>query len=237
MAILVGAAAENRAASINLHDYNLVGKENPANATGILDTVEIWLFAASPPLGMNLFFGTYSAAGNVLTCRDSEEVGDISAGSKEIITGLTINVNLGDYIGTYDKGSGSTTAIERDSSGDGYWFLWNEEAIDPSDSETFSFTDDRTMSLHGIGEEELYKLEGVTKDKDGNTKATCECFLCKDNGDNTASFIAYTQSDGVGNYSFTGLDNNDAQYFVISWKDETPHIFDVTDHVLQPVEE
>jgi len=41
----------------------------------------------------------------------------------------------------------------------------------------------------------------------------------------------------TGAYSFTDLDDNDAQYFVISWKDNEPHVFDVTDHVLQPVEE
>jgi len=80
-----------------------------------------------------------------------------------------------------------------------------------------------------------YKLEGVTKDKDGNVKGTCECFLCKDNGDNTCTYVGYEQSDGSGNYSFTGLENNDAAYFVISWKDDTPHVFDVTDHVLQPI--
>jgi len=81
----------------------------------------------------------------------------------------------------------------------------------------------------------MYKLEGVTKDKDGNVKGTCECFLCKDNQDNTCTYEAYDQSDGSGNYSFTGLKNNDAAYFVISWKDDTPHVFDVTDHILQPV--
>ncbi len=82
-----------------------------------------------------------------------------------------------------------------------------------------------------------YKLEGVTKDKTGTPKATCECYLCKDNGDNTATPVAYDQSDGSGNYSFTGIGDNDAAYFVISWKDDSPHVFDVTDHVLQPVVE
>lgn len=82
-----------------------------------------------------------------------------------------------------------------------------------------------------------YKLEGVTKDKNGTPEATCECFLCKDNGDNTCSYVAYDQSDGSGNYSFTGIGDNDADYFVISWKADTPHVFDVTDHVLQPVVE
>lgn len=82
-----------------------------------------------------------------------------------------------------------------------------------------------------------YQISGVTKDKDGNTLGTCECFLCKDNGDSTSTYIAYTQSDGSGNYSFIGITDNDATYFVISWKDDTPHVFDVTDHVLQPIAE
>lgn len=82
-----------------------------------------------------------------------------------------------------------------------------------------------------------YKLEGVTKDKDGNTLGSCHCFLCKNNLDGSASYIAYDLSDGSGNYSFTGLTNNDAQYFVISWKDDSPHVFDTTGQVLQPVAE
>ena len=82
---------------------------------------------------------------------------------------------------------------------------------------------------------ELYVLAGVSKNSSGTALATCECFLCKDNQDNTCSYVDYAQSDGSGNYSFTGLGDNDAQYFVISWKDNTPHVFDVTDHVLQPV--
>ena len=83
-----------------------------------------------------------------------------------------------------------------------------------------------------------YKLEGISKDKDGDALGSCLCFLCKDNQDNSCSYLAYTLSDSVtGAYSFTGLLDNDAQYFVISWKDDTPHVFDVTDHVLQPVPE
>lgn len=83
-----------------------------------------------------------------------------------------------------------------------------------------------------------YELTGVTKNKGGGTLANCECFLCKDNLDDTASFIAHTQSDGSGNYVFAGLlADTDPQFFVISWKDAVPHVFDVTDHVLQLVEE
>jgi len=83
-----------------------------------------------------------------------------------------------------------------------------------------------------------YKLEGISKDKNGDALGSCLCFLCKDNGDNTATYVDYVLSNAsTGAYSFTGISDDDAQYFVISWKDDTPHIFDVTDHVLQPVEE
>jgi len=81
-----------------------------------------------------------------------------------------------------------------------------------------------------------YKLEGISKDKNGNALGSCLCFLCRDNQDNSCSYLTYMLSNSVtGAYSFTGLLDNDAKYFVISWKDDSPHVFDVTDHVLQPV--
>ena len=79
-----------------------------------------------------------------------------------------------------------------------------------------------------------YTLSGVTKDKDGATLASCKCFLVKDNLDQTLSFIDYALSDGSGNYEFVGVPDTDAQYIVVAWKDDSPHVFDVTDHVLQP---
>lgn len=83
-----------------------------------------------------------------------------------------------------------------------------------------------------------YKLEGITKDKNGTALGSCLCFLCKDNQDTTCSYIAYVLSNSVtGAYLFSGIADNDAQYFVISWKDGSPNVFDVTDHVLQPVVE
>lgn len=84
----------------------------------------------------------------------------------------------------------------------------------------------------------IYTLVGVTKDKNGNALGVCECFLFKlAVGEDDATFIDYAQSDGSGNYSFTEIVDDDARYFVVAWKDNTPHVFDCTDHVLVPVEE
>lgn len=81
-----------------------------------------------------------------------------------------------------------------------------------------------------------YKLEGTTKDNDGNALGSCDCFLNKLNGDGSATPVDYVESNvSTGAYSFTGIGDNDADYFVIAWKDNTPHIFDATDYVLTPV--
>jgi len=83
-----------------------------------------------------------------------------------------------------------------------------------------------------------YKLEGITKDNAGSALGSCHTFLVKDNGDNTFTYKAYLLSNSsTGAYSFTGLVDNDPNYQVISWKDDTPHVFDVTDYELTPVSE
>lgn len=82
-----------------------------------------------------------------------------------------------------------------------------------------------------------YKLEGITYNKDGDVLVSVDCYLYKDNG-STLSFVSHVVSDGAtGAYSFTGISDNDAAYLVVFEKDDSPHVFDVTDHVLQPVAE
>jgi len=84
----------------------------------------------------------------------------------------------------------------------------------------------------------LYKLEGITKNKDGNVLVSCKCFLFKDKIDNYLHYKDYVISDAVtGAYSFTGISDNDTEFIVVAWKDDTPHVFDMSDHVLQPVAE
>ena len=79
-----------------------------------------------------------------------------------------------------------------------------------------------------------YQITGVTKDNAGSALGSCEVFLVKDEGSNVFSFKDQTTSDGTGNYTFTNIADNDANYQVIAWKDDAPHVFDVTDWVLQP---
>lgn len=112
-----------------------------------------------------------------------------------------------------------------------------------STSGNFEFSFDVGTSTHtaynGVSVKGLaatYKLEGITYDKTGSVLVSCECYLFKDNQDNSLTYVGYDESDGVtGAYSFTGIADNDSQYIVVAWKDDSPHVFDVTDYVLQPV--
>jgi uncharacterized repeat protein (TIGR02543 family) len=81
-----------------------------------------------------------------------------------------------------------------------------------------------------------YQIEGKTYSKNGPILATCKCLLLKDNQDDTCTVVDYTTSDGNGDYNFTSIADDDSQYFVYAWKDDSPHIFDVTDHNLLPKE-
>lgn len=77
-------------------------------------------------------------------------------------------------------------------------------------------------------------LAGVTKDNSGVVLPGCTCHLFKWNGAAAPTWLGSTVSDGAGNYRFDFWVENAADKFVASWKDSNPHVFDVTDHVLQP---
>lgn len=80
-----------------------------------------------------------------------------------------------------------------------------------------------------------YETGGITYDKTGSVLGEVECYLFKDNGDNTLTYLDYQLSNvSTGVYLFTEIADNDAAYLVVAWKDDSPHVFDVTDHVLQP---
>jgi len=99
-----------------------------------------------------------------------------------------------------------------------------------------AYTNDLAFSTWREYTVTVYELSGVTYDKNGDVLGSCECYLFKDNLDNTLTFVDYALSNAsTGAYTFTIFDG-DAQYLVVAWKDDTPHIFDVTDHVLQGTE-
>jgi len=100
-------------------------------------------------------------------------------------------------------------------------------------------TNSRTLwrrNLVALAEASLYNLSGVTYDKDGSILGDVECYLWKDNGNDTLTWVAYQLSNsGSGVYAFADITDNDSAYLVTFVKDDSPHVMDVTDHNLTPV--
>ena len=120
--------------------------DNPANATGTIDTVEVWVFRTMT----TCIVGTlYLVSGDDYKCRDSESIGTLTQIGKVTTSGLSISVETSDYLGIYfDPGE-----IERDTTGyGGIWYVSGEH-IDPNDQATYSSIATTAISLYGTGTE------------------------------------------------------------------------------------
>lgn len=140
----IGAEAIDRALPWGVSS-TAVEQSNPANGTGAITSVEVW-FASN---GSNVEVATFDeGASNVLSTRDSETLGSVTAGSKQTFSGLDMDVETGDYLGLY----GTAGNIERtNSGGTGIWYKTGDQI--PCTSETFTDYSGRIISLYGEGEE------------------------------------------------------------------------------------
>ena len=132
--------------NIGSPDYTLVAKDNPANATGIIHTAQVWAETNMTGFRVGTF---YVISGNVLKCRDSQLIGDVAAGAIRTFSGLSIAVVVGDYFGCYYPAG----FIEIDDFG-GPTFVWGRvgEYIDPGDEGVYAPFNNYIMSLYGYGD-------------------------------------------------------------------------------------
>lgn len=158
----VGSAAIDRVTTCALKgdlgkatgiDYN-----NPANDSGVIDTVEAWFGTADA--GNNFRVGIFDNTSSAnFTCRDGVSIGSVSAGSKQTYTGLSLDVETGDYIGGDGYNSTGNLLIERALSGGGglYYSVATADNsscfCDQGDTTgTLSLYSGDILSLYGSGE-------------------------------------------------------------------------------------
>ena len=142
IAIDIGAPAIDRGATLS--NYTVINKDNPANETGKITSIEIWANVNLTGCEVATFF---IVSGNNFSTRDTHAIGNVTAGSKQTFSGLDITVEAGDYIGIYAPGG----TMERDSSGGaGIWYVAGVDHI-PCTNQTFTFLANNVMSLYGIG--------------------------------------------------------------------------------------
>jgi hypothetical protein len=139
--------------AINLSRYSLggqtiVGVDNPANASGVIDTFQ--LYNARSMTGLKL--GTFSKDGNILTNRDYVSIGNSSGGAPVTFTGLSVDIEIGDIVGHYTA-SGSTE-ITQSGGGKGVWFKSGDQ-FEPGTPIDYGTQKDnkRNIALYGTGEE------------------------------------------------------------------------------------
>lgn len=141
----IGPGATERAGNLPANTKAFIMLGNPANASGTLDTFEI--FAVYDTMnGTKL--GTFHGSGTDYTMRDYESIGNVNYGSKQTFTGKNCDVESGDFIGwfaTYGWLSAAT------SGGSGvYWYAGD---IFDGNSHTCTLWASNDGSVYATGEE------------------------------------------------------------------------------------
>ncbi len=139
-AITVGNAAIDRASRAPAN-YTHIDKVNPANGTGTIDTVAVYIYTAVSSAKVGIF---YVVSANNLTCRSYANLGALSVGLNTI-TGLSLAVQTGDYIGIYIAGG----EMDRADSGGANWVKSGDNI--PCTNLDFGTPGTRLYSLSGSG--------------------------------------------------------------------------------------
>jgi len=141
----VGEAAIDRPGSGDAGG-TYVAEGNAANATGTIDTIQI--YAASNMTVCEVASFAHEGS-NVLSTNGIEAIGDVTAGSTQTFSNRTMAINQGEHIGdTHDTGS-----IDYEwPGGTGMWYDFTHDYI-PCSSQAFDHDSGYFLSLCGTGEE------------------------------------------------------------------------------------
>ncbi len=121
--------------------FTLIDLANPANASGVITSVEVWAVTNITGLRVGSF---YLVSGTTYKCRDSVTIGAVTAGSKQTFS-TRFSIQAGDFIGCYY----ATGTLHSGAGGSG-WMYVSGEYIDPNDSAIFALQAGQALSLYGL---------------------------------------------------------------------------------------
>lgn len=137
----IGHPAEYDANDIGVPSYTYLTLYNPANATGSLDTIEMYIHTA---VTTGITVGTLYGSGTSYTSRDYQALGNFSTGYQT--TGCDIDVEAGDFIGFY-----STTGRLKRRSGNGVYRKSGDQF--GAGAQTYTLVNaSYSFSLYGTGD-------------------------------------------------------------------------------------
>lgn len=146
----IGAPAINRSTDWG-GGRTVILKDNPANLSGTITSIEIWAYHAITSCEVATF---YVVSGNNLSTRDWENIGNIGYGYK-VTKSVNLDVEEGDYIGIKIDSSGDLSTDK--TGGAGMWYKTGDYI--PCTDVLFSSNDAYILSLYGTG---------VTGDEEGD---------------------------------------------------------------------
>ena len=142
--ITVGATASDRGDKLSA-GFTILNSAYPANDTGKITSVEIWIAAESNNMTNCKVGSFFSTGGEDFNMRDEYAIGNVTKGSKQTFP-VSFNIEAGDVIGIYGEGGD----IERDTTGGDGIHIKNGDHF--GSNETYTPLADDVVSLYGTGE-------------------------------------------------------------------------------------
>lgn len=141
----IGPGAVNRG-SYYAFGHTLIDLANPANGTGLIDTIELWFYATADGVKVATFADNGAP---IFACwYEGVTIGPVTAGSKQTFTGLSVYIDSGGYLGVYY----TTGNIEEDASGgSAVYHLAGEHCHYESNPQTYTLYSGWAISIYGTG--------------------------------------------------------------------------------------
>jgi len=138
----IGYGADSDLGSTAPANYTRIDACNPANATGIIDIFYCWYRTA----GAGVKAAIFSGSGVIYFARDVATIGNVTPGSKQTFSGLSLDVVINDYIGQFDTSGGLSYAS---SGGVGMYYLYGDQTDGGSD--TYDYAASYVSAMYGTG--------------------------------------------------------------------------------------
>lgn len=122
-----------------------ISKDNPANASGEITSVEIWCIGPAGITGCKVGI-FYKTNGDTLKCRSACSIGAVAGGSKQT-SPVSLAVVTGDYIGMYWATGNMEVGAP---SANGRWQHADDHCVVDDETEYTPLTSG--LSIYGTGE-------------------------------------------------------------------------------------
>lgn len=149
MAVTVGVEAIEGDTDYTTSNYTYINCTGAADGDGTITDVDVYVGDTDLAAGSKIAI-FYNTAGNNFTCRDAYTLAEaLAAGAKRSLSGLSLSIQTGDFIGIFINGG----KIRGDSVDvvSGYRFDYGDSCTPES---SYAFSDLLTnadMSLYGYG--------------------------------------------------------------------------------------